>query len=170
MIKKILIFILLIALFLSCKKESDTKDYSDIPEIELISFKYDFGFDELGSEAVFMDYVFKYTDGNSNLFPLEKPETVYDNCTIILYKKAEPELPYISKWTFPAIKVGELTHQGPVRVNSFNTNVGTITLEVSFPGLADGDTLVQSIQVMDLDSLKSNVIEFETLIQQFRFE
>jgi hypothetical protein len=173
-IMKKILFLTLLFLFFACKKEAENECIcTNEPIIESLEMDYSYGLNLLGYEAIFIQLSFLYSDGYSN-FGAENSEIPESNCWIQLYKKENDIFhSYISDFdnysslSIPKAEIGKATLKQPILHESFNKYEGQITIDLEYYScnpICSGDTIKYTVQVMDRDSLMSNIIEIEEII------
>lgn len=173
--KKLISFTILILLF-SCKKDSECEYIRfNTPLIDFLEIEHRFDKDMLYNDIILTNLTFKYTDGYSNFGTPITDEIPIFNCTIHIYKKKNGnyyplEYPFPLQLTVPEVEIGETGHFALTTHESYTKFQGQVKVDLEWPFqnpceyYCPGDTFKYSVQIMDEDSLMSNIIEKESVI------
>jgi hypothetical protein len=171
--KKFIVITILVSFF-SCKKDNgDGTIQSNEPKIESLVIEHSFGIDILGNERILTSLTFQYFDGYANFGTLFSEKFPESNCTILLYKKIDGDFyldnSYPNDYVIPEANVGKASYRKPAFHISFSKYQGQVTIDLEYYQIlcayyCPGDTVKYSLQIMDRDSLFSNIIEKESII------
>jgi hypothetical protein len=154
----VLILCLLIISF-SCK---DVESYSDIPYIELKSYKVDDGTDTLGNKVKDLTFEFSFVDGDGDLFsPLDSINRDLPTSKLhwIFYEKTDGVFVQIPDSLMKTPTYFHLPYSDVMERNGQNkTQKGTIkyNYQLSYP--LQYDTLEIEFYVVDMAYHQSNIV------------